>query len=194
MKIVSLLGSPRLKGNSAALAECFLETAKGLGAATQSFVLNRLNYQGCQACRACKKSSEICVLKDDLAAVLDAVRQADIIVFASPVYFGDVTGQMKTFIDRTYSYLTPDFHHNPDNTSRLLPGKTAVWILTQGMPKAAFADVFPRYEWVMNIIGIQKVHLIRGCGLAKPDDIRNHPELLKEAGELARSVMSGSGA
>lgn len=193
MKIVSLLGSPRSKGNSAVLAECFLEIAKGLGAGTQSFVLNRLTYQGCQACRACKKSSEVCVLKDDLTKVLETVSLADVIVFASPVYFGDVTGQMKMFIDRTYSYLTPDFHHNPDNTSRLLPGKTAVWILTQGMPETAFADVFPRYEWVMNIIGIHKVHLIRGCGLAKPDDIRNRPELLKQAGELARSVMSGCG-
>lgn len=193
MKIVALLGSPRSKGNSAAITECFLETAKGIGAETRSFVLNRLNYQGCQACRACKKTSEICVLKDGLTAVLEDVRQADVIVFASPVYFGDLTGQMKTFIDRTYSYLTPDFYRDPDNASRLPPGKTAVWILTQGMPDTAFKDVFPRYEWVMSIIGIHKVHLIRGCGLAKPDDIRNRPELLKQAGELARSVMSGSG-
>ncbi len=194
MKIVALLGSPRSKGNSAVLAEYFLETAKGFGAETQSFVLNRLNYQGCQACRACKKTSEICVLKDGLTAVLEDVRQADVIVFASPVYFGDVTGQMKTFIDRTYSYLTPDFYRDPDSASRLLPGKTAVWILTQGMPDTAFTDVFPRYEWVMNIIGIHRVHLIRGCGLAKVDDIRKHPELLKQADELARSVMGESGA
>lgn len=192
MKIIALLGSPRLKGNSAGITECFLQAAKGMGAETQSFVLNKLDYQGCQACRACKKSLEVCILKDDLAEVLNAVHEADVIVFASPVYFGDVTGQMKTFIDRTYSYLTPDFHRDPDNASRLRPGKRAVWILTQGMPDSAFADVPPRYEWVMNIIGIHEVHFIRGCGLAQSDDFQKHPDILKQAEQLAQQIMNAN--
>jgi len=189
MKITAVLGSPRLNGNSAFIANRFLETAERCGAKTQSFVLNRLSFRGCQACRACKKTSETCILKDDLTQVLDAVREADSIVFASPVYFGDITAQMKTFIDRTYSFLTPEFYRDPERGSRLLPGKTAVWVLTQGMQDEMFADVYPRYAWVMNTIGIQDVHLIRGCGLAKPDDIQKHPKVLKQTEELARSLV-----
>ncbi|MDQ1257169.1 MAG: hypothetical protein QG656_1771, partial [Candidatus Hydrogenedentes bacterium] len=62
MKIVAVLGSPRLNGNSAFIAGRFLETADRLGAETRSFTLNTLSYRGCQACRACKRSSEVCIL------------------------------------------------------------------------------------------------------------------------------------
>ncbi len=189
MKIVALLGSPRLKGNSAFIAEHFLETARNLGAEIQSFALNKLTYRGCQACRACKKTSETCILKDDLTEVLSAVQEADVIVFSSPVYFGDISGQMKNFIDRTYCFLTPNFYRDPENSSRLSSGKTAVWILTQGMQDTMFNDVFPRYEWVMKIIGIHKVRLLRGCGLAKQDDVLSCVDVLKQAEELAVHLM-----
>ncbi len=58
MKIIAVLGSPRSNGNSAFIARHFLETARKLGAETQSFALNTLTYRGCQACRACKKTAE----------------------------------------------------------------------------------------------------------------------------------------
>jgi multimeric flavodoxin WrbA len=190
MKIVALLGSPRLNGNSAFIAERFLESARNLGAETQSFALNTLTYRGCQACGACKKSSETCVLKDDLSEVLESVRGCDVIVLASPVYYADVTGQMKTFIDRTYCYLTPDFHTNPER-SRLAPGKTLVYVQTQGLADATvFADVFPRYKGVMEFLGVNEAHLLRGCGLAKRDDIRKHEDVLRQAEDLAAQIMN----
>jgi multimeric flavodoxin WrbA len=188
MKIVAVLGSPRLNGNSTFIAERFLETANNLGAETQSFALNKLKYQGCQACRACKKSLEVCVIKDDLTDVLDAVRKADVVVLAAPVYFGDISGQMKLFIDRTYSFLTPDFHSNPKG-SRLFPGKTGIFILTQGLSETMFTDVFTRYEWVMKMIGIERVYPVRGCNLARPDDVRKCEELLKQVDELVTLIM-----
>jgi multimeric flavodoxin WrbA len=190
MKIVAVFGSPRLNGNSAFVAGRFLEAAKNLGAETRSFALNALTYRGCQACMSCKKTSEVCVLKDDLSEVLEAVREADVIVLASPVYFADVTGQMKLFIDRTYCYLTPDFHSNPQR-SRLLPGKTVVFIQTQGLADATvFADVFPRYREVMKFIGINEAYLLRGWGLSKRDDVHKHNDVLKQAEELAVQIIS----
>ena len=95
MQIVAILGSPR-KGNSSAIAGRFLTTAEGLGARTRSFTLNGLSYRGCQACFACKTGADHCVINDDLAPVLDAIRDADVVVLATPVYFGDVTGQFKS--------------------------------------------------------------------------------------------------
>ncbi|MCX5757753.1 MAG: flavodoxin family protein, partial [Candidatus Hydrogenedentes bacterium] len=181
MKIVAVLGSPRLNGNSAFIAGRFLEAAKDRGAETQSFALNALTYRGCQACMSSKKTSEVCVLKDDLSEVLEAVREAGVIVLASPVYYGDVTGQMKLFIDRTYCYLTPDYHTNPQR-SRLVPGKTVVFVQTQGLADVTvFADVFPRYREVMKFIGINEAFLLRGCGLTKRDDVCGREDLLKQA-------------
>ncbi|HDP33890.1 MAG TPA: flavodoxin family protein [Candidatus Hydrogenedentes bacterium] len=188
MKIVAVLGSPKLNGNSAILARRFLDAAQRLGAETQSFTLNELAYQGCQACRACKKTSEVCVLKDDLSGVLNAIQGADVIVFASPVYFGDIAGQMKLLIDRTYSFLTPNFHSDP-KTSRLASGKTCVLILTQGLAEAMFADVFSRYEWVMKLLGMETVHLIRACNVVKPGDVSAREDTLKQADALATRIM-----
>ena len=109
MKIVAVLGSPRPQGNSAGLARQFLAAARELGAEVQEYQLNKLNFQGCQGCRTCKTKSEACILEDDLAPVLAAIKAADLLVLASPVYFGDLIGQMKCFFDRTYSYLQPRF-------------------------------------------------------------------------------------
>jgi FMN-dependent NADH-azoreductase len=96
---------------------------------------------------------------------------------------------MKLFIDRTYCFLTPDFHTNPER-SRLSPGKKVVFIQTQGLgDDAVFADVFPRYRGVMQFIGINEAHLIRACGVAKRDDIYKHEDVLKQAEELAAKIM-----
>jgi len=194
MKIVAVLGSPRLNGNSAAIAGRFLDTAGNLGAETQSFALNTLSYRGCQACMTCKKRLETCVLKDDLTEVLEAVREADVIVLATPVYYGDVTGQMKLFIDRTYCFLTPDFHTNPKR-SRLSPGKSMVFIQTQGFEdETVFADVYPRYSAMMQFMGMDKVHLLRACGLSQREDVLEHKDILKQAETLAVQIMNGTAA
>ena len=121
MKVVCLFGSPKPKGNSAFLANRFCEAAKARGAEVETFSLNKLNYKGCQACMACKTKLDHCALKDDLTPVLEAVGKCDILVLASPVYYGEVTSQTKGFIDRTFSFLSPEFKTNPKNMSRLAP-------------------------------------------------------------------------
>jgi len=189
MKIVCVLGSPRSKGNSAALAQRFCDTAQKLGGTIQTFSLNKLKYQGCQACMACKTKLDKCILKDDLAEVLDSIREADVLVLTTPTYFGDVTGQFKLFLDRTYSYLVPNFFNNP-NPSRLAPGKKLVFIHTQGQPnEKLFADVFPRNEAIFKWYGFKDNHLIRACGVRNPEDVMGKEEVLKQAEEVAKKIM-----
>ena len=125
MKIVSLLGSPRPNGNSARIAARFCTAAENLGAEVKTFALNKLNYRGCQACMACKTKLDRCILEDDLTPVLDAVRETDLLLLASPVYYGDLSSQLKGFIDRTYSYFVPDFHTNPKPSRRWLRAKSS---------------------------------------------------------------------
>ena len=124
MKIVAVLGSPRLNGNSATLARKFLDAARALGAEAEEHVLNRLAYDGCQGCGVCKTKQDRCAVEDGLTPIYDAIRAADILLLASPVYFADISGQLKCFFDRTYAYLNPNF------TSRLPAGKKSVFVLT----------------------------------------------------------------
>ena len=189
MNIVCLLGSPRQAGNSATIAKRVMESAASLGATTRTFSLNQLTYRGCQGCYACKKDLDHCVLNDDLTEVLEAISAANAVVLASPVYYGDITGQLKCFIDRCFSYLKADYLTNRQ-PSRLSP-KQLVMVLTQGHPDDAFfADIFPRYNGFLSWMGLKDGRLLRGCGIG-PSTIDAVPEeLLLEADEVARNLMA----
>jgi multimeric flavodoxin WrbA len=132
------------------------------------------------------------VLEDDLAPVLDTIRGTDILVLATPVYFADISGQMKTFIDRCFSYLVPDFLETPEPT-RLAPGKKMVFIQTQNQPdENMFADIFPKYDLIFHLLGFRDNHLIRGCDLREADDLRvkNREDLKALTKETAKKLIT----
>ena len=111
MIVVGINGSPRKQWNTATLVSKALEGAASLGAATELFHLYDLNFKGCVSCFACKKrggkSYGKCVLNDDLAPVLEKIAAADAIVIGSPIYFGTVTGETRSFLERLlFPYLT----------------------------------------------------------------------------------------
>ena len=69
----------------------------------KTFRLYDLNYKGCMSCMACKvkgKAMNICKFKDPLSPIMEEIAQADGLVLGSPIYFGDITGQMRTFLER----------------------------------------------------------------------------------------------
>jgi multimeric flavodoxin WrbA len=187
MKVVGVLGSPRKKGNSSILANQVIGTLRESGASTEEFVLNRLTLRGCQGCEGCK-SGDKCVLRDDMIAVLNAVKAADVVVMASPVYFGDVTGQFKCFFDRTYSFL------DPFTNSRLAPGKKVVFILSQGdLSDQMHADIFPRYENWLKMIGFDEIYSIRAIGVNEVGEVNRKPDLLEQAENIGRKLAASPG-
>lgn len=190
MKIVCLLGSPREKGNSATIANHLCAGAEKLGGEVRTFSLNKMNYKGCQGCMSCKTRLDRCAVQDDLTAVLDAVRESDALVLASPVYFWDVSSQVKAFLDRTFSFLVPDFATNPVK-SRLAPGKKFVLILTQNNPDPkSFGDIFPTYEHFFKAYGFDETHLIRAFGVAKPGEVASREKVMRLAESTAEKICS----
>lgn len=189
MNIVCLLGSPRRKSNSSAIAMRFVDTARELGADVTTYRLNDLEYRGCQACMGCKRKSEKCVLRDDLAEVLQAFADSDVVVMASPIYYGDVSSQLKAFIDRLYSFLKPDYVTNPDPV-RIAPGKKLVFALTQGEPEGSYDDVFDNYDTFMKWYGFDESHLLRACAVRDIGDIDARQDVLAAAEEVARKLCS----
>jgi multimeric flavodoxin WrbA len=192
MKTVCVLGSPRAGGNSGMIARHFCAAVERLGAEVQTFALNKLTYRGCQACMACKTTLDRCVLKDDLTAVLDSLRDADLLVMATPVYFSDVPSQMKGFIDRLYSFLVDDYRTNPAK-SRLQPGKKLVFIQVQARPdEQKFADIFPRYEEFFDWYGFRERYHLRCWGAREPGEVKNQKEVFIRADDIARRIMKPS--
>ena len=188
MKIVALMGSPRKNSNSTTLDNAFLEQAAQLGAQTQAFALNQLNYKGCQGCYACKGKSETCAVKDDLAPVLAALAQADLWVVASPIYFGQISGQLKSCLDRWFSFLVPDYMTNP-RPCRLAPGKKSVWCLSQAGPENNFADVYPLYIGFLRWYGFTDHHLLRATATGQAGACDVSAERLEAARGLARQLL-----
>jgi multimeric flavodoxin WrbA len=104
-KVLVLNGSPRKNGKTASLIKAFMEGAESSGNEVRELYLTGMNINGCLACEACQKGAGGCVQKDDMLAVYDAFEWADTVVFASPQYWGTVSGQLKVVIDRLYAAL-----------------------------------------------------------------------------------------
>lgn len=105
-KVLILSGSPRRGGNSDLLCEEFMRGAAYAGNQVEKIFLRSKKIGYCNACYYCKQSGGICAIKDDMAEILSKMHQADVIVFASPVYFYSIDAQMKTVIDRTVAQWT----------------------------------------------------------------------------------------
>ena len=125
MKIMAFNGSPRKKWNTATLLKKALEGASSQGGETKLINLYDLNFKGCISCFACKtkdeKSYGRCAVKDDLTPLLKEILDVQCIILGSPFYFGTVTGQMRSFMERLffpfYSYTDP-----PESLfSRIIP-------------------------------------------------------------------------
>jgi multimeric flavodoxin WrbA len=101
MNILAIVGSPRQEGNTNYLVDIALEEAKKLGIETEKIVLSKYNISPCQGHVNCA-SYESCTQKDDAAWILDKFQKANGIILATPVYWFNMTAQMKTFIDRNY--------------------------------------------------------------------------------------------
>jgi multimeric flavodoxin WrbA len=191
MKIVAVFGSPRKGGNSDTLAEVFLQEAEGIGAEVERFRLKELKYGGCIACNSCKTKSETCVLKDDLIPVLEAVREAETLLVATPVYFFDMPSQVKAFMDRWYSFFKPNYFARKD-ISRLPSGKNVIFVTSQRAPESLFMDFIQRYNYMLKLFGFKRMHLIRGCKLGDDlDDADKREDLLEKARETASKVLAG---
>ncbi len=99
MNVLAISASPRKGGNSDVLCDEFLKGAAEKGHAVQKIRLAEKKIAPCLACYGCTQS-HVCVQRDGMAEVLGALKAADVIALASPVYFYSVCAQMKTMIDR----------------------------------------------------------------------------------------------
>ena len=104
-KIIIVDGGPRRNFNTATMLQKVAEGAMsvGEGIEVKTIRLYDLDYKGCMSCMACKvkgKASNVCRFKDALTPLLEEIAGADGLVLGSPIYFGDVTGLMRTFLER----------------------------------------------------------------------------------------------
>jgi multimeric flavodoxin WrbA len=184
MKMVVIQGTPQGKGNTMSYVNAMLKEAVKKGHEFEIVNLYKQRINGCLGCGECHKGTvEYCVQKDDMQDNYRKIRHADCLVIASPIYFGHLTGPMKTFIDRLCTYFDDDF------TPRILPGKKAITIMTCGAPAEVYKSLLNYNEWLygkffnMELVGNV---LIGDC--MKDDSVKANRNHLKEAKMLGKSL------
>jgi multimeric flavodoxin WrbA len=155
MNIVAINGSPRKNGNTAILLGKAQEGAASKGAQTELIQLYDLNYKGCISCFACKrkggKSYGKCAVQDDLTGVFEKIEKADALILGSPIYFGEVTGAMRSFLERLFfQYLVYDDEHTVLFPKKIKSG----FIFTMNAPERMLKEIkydmkFKGYEGIL---------------------------------------------
>ncbi|MEW6661195.1 MAG: flavodoxin family protein [Bacillota bacterium] len=103
MKVLAINGSPRKGKNTAQMLSLALQEAERFGAQTELIEISDYKIEYCQGCNKCLRQDACSISDDDGVVLLEKMRNADGILLGSPVYFGNITGQLKTLIDRTRS-------------------------------------------------------------------------------------------
>lgn len=108
MKILVLNGSPHPQGNTSKMTAAFKEVAEAAGHDVMEFRVAGMDIKGCLACEYCHgKGAGICVQKDDMQRIYAELKDIEMLVLASPIYYHGISGQLKCAIDRFYSALFP---------------------------------------------------------------------------------------
>jgi len=174
MKILVLTGSPRIKGNSNYLADCFIKGAQEAGHSIARFDSAFKKVNPCISCNKCHMDGS-CIFDDDFKFVMDNLVDADAVVFVSPVYYFGITAQLKKVIDRFYA--ADEKIHTP---------KKAALIITLGTPdKRTEEAVLQPFNTMFNYLNWRNSGYICAGGLNKIGAVQNtsYPDLAYELGK-----------
>lgn len=176
MKILVLTGSPRKNGNSNTLADNFIKGATEVGHEIVRFDAAQKDVHPCIACNTCGMNGP-CVFKDDFEFVRKHIVDADMVVFATPMYYFGFSAQLKTVIDRFYA-INGQIH---------LP-KQAALLMTYAETSAAVAEpIKSYYDALLNYLGWKDARQIIVPGVW-PAGAVNGTEYVKQAYELGKSL------
>lgn len=178
--IVILNGSPRKKGNTSALVKSFTNGAEAAGNTVTEFFLDGMNINGCKGCFGGHSSRECpCVQRDDMAKIYPKVREADVVVLATPLYYWNMSGQIRTAIDRLFALEEGD--------GNLLRGQGKACALLMAAEGHGFEDVLTYYEHLAEHLKWKNLGSVLAGGNGDIGDIEGKPEL-QEAFDLGKSI------
>lgn len=177
MDILVLNGSPRKQGNTARLINAFAKGAKEAGHTVQIEDVANKNIHGCIACEYChEKGNGACIQQDDMQALYPAIREADMLVLASPIYYYTMTGQLISALDRTYAL------------GRLTHIKKTALILSSGGPDMYTAPI-AQDRGVIAWWGAEDTGIFPVQGLIRNHSLENTPlESLEQLYQFGKSL------
>ncbi|MBI5142539.1 MAG: flavodoxin family protein [Nitrospirae bacterium] len=193
VKIAAFLGSPRKNGNTELLANAAASGARDAGAEVETFRLADMSIAPCKSCGGCGKTGR-CVFQDDAIRIHDAIRNADRIILASPIYFFALSAQTKAMIDRCQAFWCEKYL-----LKKPVPpgpaGRKGLLLLVGAYAKSdegiCCAEVCAKAFF--NTVSVSDHRRLSYIGIDGAGTIREHPTALAEAYEAGVNLTKSDG-
>ncbi len=190
MLVLGLQGSPRKKGNTEYLLSAFMEEAAKLGAKTETIFVSKRDIKPCLGCGHCERKG-FCIIDDDdmRAHIYPLIREADVIVAATPIYFYNASAQLKGLIDRCQALWSRKYKFGlNDPKINLRQGV----MLAQGATKGAnlFDGLKLTMKYFFDAIGADYTQNLAYRLIENTGDMKNHPTVLEDAAKTARNTLN----
>jgi multimeric flavodoxin WrbA len=176
-KVLIITASMRKNSNSDMLAEAFAKGAKEAGNSVETISLKDKEIKYCIGCLACQRTGK-CVLKDDAAEIVEKAKNADVIAFASPVYYYSISGQLKTMLDRLNPLFASEYRFRDIYflSTAYENGKTTVK-----------GSVTALQGWIDCFEKARLAGTVFAGGVNEPAEIKGHPSL-DQAYQLGKKI------
>ena len=189
MKVLGILGSPRVGGNSDILLDQALAGAKGVGAEAEKIVLSKKKIAGCLDCGKCNETG-ICAIKDDMQEIHKKILEADVVIHSVPVYFWAMTSQMKTYLDRWCAFFDAEWRLHKAYRPKM-KGKRIGLITLCGDSNVSTADpIVHSFKNTCQFTGLNLLEVVQASAGAK-GEIANNEAAKKRAYDLGKKSVTG---
>ena len=188
IRIVSVYGSPRRKGNTTLLLNKAVQGARESGAEVEEVVLRDLKMSPCLEIYGCKETGR-CVIKDDFQRIQDQIQSSKGLILASPIFFYAVSAHTKMLIDRCQSLWVKKYWIDKVPYGQWEPKRKGLFIsvgATKG--KKLFDGALLTIKYFFDVLDMDLWKALLYRGLDFEGDVLKHPEFLEEAYQAGKEV------
>jgi NAD(P)H-dependent FMN reductase len=187
LKIIAFNGSPRPGGNTELLLSEALKPLREAGHDIRVFKLNNMDFKPCQDCGGCTKTG-VCIHDDAMTEIYAAIREADRIILASPIFFDSLSAQAKAMVDRCQAFWCEKYLHK-----KIIPagpqGRKGLLLLVGGMKKDDGKNCSDAVaKGFFRTVSVPEHETLFFGGIDGKGDIQKHPTALKEAYEAGERL------
>ncbi len=181
MKIVGICGSPRKESSSSYLVETILDAAVENGHDGKIHKIRDLKIDPCHACGYCAEGNG-CKIDDAMTDIYEEIYDCDVLIIGSPVYYGEVSAQTKTFIDRFYQ-----FSMNPE---RKIKDQKLIQIYSQHNPdEKTYNSYFDHQtQYAYEYVGFKVIDRMIANGLGTQEDLLENDDIIEKAKNIGKNL------